>query len=304
MPAELLRARDRRALPRAADLRRARRDRAATGSRGWPKRSVDPDARARDLPVDRAVAVQADHRRAGRGRADRRHASGMALEKPLGTDLASSREINDAVAAAFPEERTFRIDHYLGKETVQNLLALRFANSMFEPLWNCGPYRPCPDHASPRPSGSRGAAIIMTAPARCATWSRTTCCSCSRWWRWSRRPTSTRPRCATKRSRCCARCGRSRPTTSRRMSSPANMARARSTASRSRLCRGTGQGIDDRDLRRAQGACRQLALDGRALLPAHRQAHGRAPDRDLHPVQVRAAFDLRRARGADRSPTS
>ncbi len=60
----------------------------------------------------------------------------LALEKPLGNDLASSREINDAVAAAFPEERTFRIDHYLGKETVQNLLALRFGNSLFEPLWN------------------------------------------------------------------------------------------------------------------------------------------------------------------------
>src|SRR5947209_18256646 len=60
----------------------------------------------------------------------------MALEKPLGTDLESSREINDAVAAHFPEERTFRIDHYLGKETVQNLIALRFANLLFEPLWN------------------------------------------------------------------------------------------------------------------------------------------------------------------------
>jgi glucose-6-phosphate 1-dehydrogenase len=60
----------------------------------------------------------------------------LALEKPLGVDLDSSREVNDAVAAAFPEDRTFRIDHYLGKETVQNLLALRFANSMFEPLWN------------------------------------------------------------------------------------------------------------------------------------------------------------------------
>ena len=60
----------------------------------------------------------------------------MALEKPLGTDLESSREINDAVASAFPEDRIFRIDHYLGKETVQNLLALRFANLLFEPLWN------------------------------------------------------------------------------------------------------------------------------------------------------------------------
>jgi glucose-6-phosphate 1-dehydrogenase len=60
----------------------------------------------------------------------------MALEKPLGTDLESSREINDSVTAHFPEARTFRIDHYLGKETVQNLIALRFANSLFEPLWN------------------------------------------------------------------------------------------------------------------------------------------------------------------------
>jgi glucose-6-phosphate 1-dehydrogenase len=60
----------------------------------------------------------------------------IALEKPLGLDLPSSREINDTVAKAFPEDRIFRIDHYLGKETVQNLLALRFANLMFEPLWN------------------------------------------------------------------------------------------------------------------------------------------------------------------------
>ncbi|MCB2084267.1 MAG: glucose-6-phosphate dehydrogenase (NADP(+)), partial [Sphingomonadaceae bacterium] len=60
----------------------------------------------------------------------------MCLEKPLGTDLGSSCEINDAVAGAYPEDRIFRIDHYLGKETVQNLLALRFANLMFEPIWN------------------------------------------------------------------------------------------------------------------------------------------------------------------------
>lgn len=60
----------------------------------------------------------------------------IGLEKPLGNDLTSSCAINDAVAHAFPEERTFRIDHYLGKETVQNLLALRFANILFEPIWN------------------------------------------------------------------------------------------------------------------------------------------------------------------------
>ncbi|MEL7198524.1 MAG: glucose-6-phosphate dehydrogenase [Pseudomonadota bacterium] len=60
----------------------------------------------------------------------------MCLEKPLGTDLDTSAVINDAVADAFPEDRIFRIDHYLGKETVQNLLALRFANILFEPIWN------------------------------------------------------------------------------------------------------------------------------------------------------------------------
>lgn len=62
--------------------------------------------------------------------------SRIGLEKPLGTSLATSLLINDAVASAFSEDRIFRIDHYLGKETVQNLLALRFANVLFEPLWN------------------------------------------------------------------------------------------------------------------------------------------------------------------------
>jgi len=60
----------------------------------------------------------------------------IVLEKPIGRDLESSREINIAVGAVFDEERIFRIDHYLGKETVQNLIALRFANTLFEPLWN------------------------------------------------------------------------------------------------------------------------------------------------------------------------
>ena len=60
----------------------------------------------------------------------------VVMEKPIGKNLASSCAINDVVAAAFSEDRVFRIDHYLGKETVQNLIALRFANTLFEPLWN------------------------------------------------------------------------------------------------------------------------------------------------------------------------
>ncbi|MGI8560590.1 MAG: glucose-6-phosphate dehydrogenase [Luteimonas sp.] len=58
------------------------------------------------------------------------------LEKPIGHDLASAVAINDAVAEVFDEERVYRVDHYLGKEGVQNLLALRFGNALFEPLWN------------------------------------------------------------------------------------------------------------------------------------------------------------------------
>jgi glucose-6-phosphate 1-dehydrogenase len=60
----------------------------------------------------------------------------VVVEKPLGHDLASSEEINDGVAKIFKEDQVYRIDHYLGKETVQNLLALRFANTLFEPIWN------------------------------------------------------------------------------------------------------------------------------------------------------------------------
>ena len=62
--------------------------------------------------------------------------SRVVLEKPIGHDLASAQDINDVVGRVFTEAQTFRIDHYLGKETVQNLLALRFANVVFERLWN------------------------------------------------------------------------------------------------------------------------------------------------------------------------
>src|SRR5215472_9055040 len=60
----------------------------------------------------------------------------VVIEKPFGRDLETARELNDIVDAVFPAHSVFRIDHYLGKETVQNILALRFANSLYEPIWN------------------------------------------------------------------------------------------------------------------------------------------------------------------------
>jgi len=70
---------------------------------------------------------------------ERRRAEGwvrLIIEKPFGYDLASARDLNELLARHFTEEEIFRIDHYLGKDTVQNLVALRFANGIFEPIWN------------------------------------------------------------------------------------------------------------------------------------------------------------------------
>ena len=78
--------------------------------------------------------VPACHALGAHGAADAR--TRVMLEKPIGKDLASANAINDGVAQVFDEERVYRVDHYLGKEGVQNLIALRFGNALFEPLWN------------------------------------------------------------------------------------------------------------------------------------------------------------------------
>ena len=91
------------------------------------------------------------------------------LEKPLGHDLASAQEINRVVRSVFREEQAFRIDHYLGKPSVQNLMALRFGNALFEPLWR----RECIANiqitlAESIGVGTRGE-LLQPRPARCAT---------------------------------------------------------------------------------------------------------------------------------------
>ncbi len=78
---------------------------------------------------EQACAVLAEHGLAGPG-------TRVMLEKPIGHDLSGAIEINDGVTRSFDEDRVYRVDHYLGKEGVQNLLALRFGNVLFEPLWN------------------------------------------------------------------------------------------------------------------------------------------------------------------------
>ncbi|MCC5985611.1 MAG: glucose-6-phosphate dehydrogenase [Rhodobacteraceae bacterium] len=109
----------------------------ATGTEGWPELR----AQMRDDAV-RAVYFSVGPSLFG-ALAERLHAHGIAtgecrivVEKPFGHDLDSARALNQTLAEHFDESQIYRIDHYLGKETVQNLMAVRFANILFEPLWN------------------------------------------------------------------------------------------------------------------------------------------------------------------------
>ena len=217
----------------------------------------------------------------------------IGLEKPLGHDLASFRVINDAVAAAFPEERTFRIDHYLGKETVQNLLALRFGNWLFEPLWNASGI----DHIQITVSETVGlegrgafyddagalrdmvqnhmlqllALVAMEPPAHFnATEVRDEKVKVLRSLRSIDRATAATHSVIGQYG-----------------------AGAVGGTLGAWLSRRAGRALRHRDLRRPEGPCRQLALAWRSLLSQDRQAIGQPPVGDLHPVSPSAAFDLR-----------
>ena len=92
----------------------------------------------------------------------------VVIEKPIGSDSTTAAAINNAVGQSFDERQTFRIDHYLGKETVQNLLALRFGNALFEPLWHADHI----DHVQitvAETVGVESARRTTPMPARCAT---------------------------------------------------------------------------------------------------------------------------------------
>ena len=101
----------------------------------------------------------------------------MVIEKPFGTSLAEARELNREVLGVLDEKQVFRIDHYLGKETVQNMLAFRFANGMFEPIWNRNFIDYVQITAAEDLGIGRRAGLLRPRRARCATWCRTTCSS-------------------------------------------------------------------------------------------------------------------------------
>ncbi len=109
----------------------------ARGDAGWPElagKMRDDVVRAFYFSVAPALFGDIAQRLHARGMAHR--ASRIVVEKPFGKDLATARALNETLATYFKEDQIYRIDHYLGKETVQNLMAVRFANILFEPLWN------------------------------------------------------------------------------------------------------------------------------------------------------------------------
>ena len=109
----------------------------ATGDDGWValrQACGTPAIRAFYFSVAPSLFAPLAERVRAHGLADAE--TRVVVEKPFGNDLASARALNAALAAQFAEDQIYRIDHYLGKETVQNLMAVRFGNMLFEPLWN------------------------------------------------------------------------------------------------------------------------------------------------------------------------
>jgi hypothetical protein len=211
------------------------------------------------------------------------------IEKPFGHDLDSAKELNRQVNAVFAERQVFRIDHYLGKETVQNILVFRFANGIFEPVWN----RNYIDHVQITAAETLGVEgrgpfyekagalrdVVQNHVMELLSFRRHGAADVVRVRERAPRkaeglaghPPSPSP------TRCAASTGRA----------SVNGKDGRLSRGRARRSR-----VRHRDLRRGAPGDRQLALGGRAVLSARRQAAQAALHRDQHPVQAAAAADL------------
>ncbi len=208
----------------------------------------------------------------------------LVIEKPFGLDLASFDELDRDVHEVFEEEQVFRIDHFLGKEAVQNLLALRFANALFEPAWDrrsiASVQVDVPETLAMEGRGSfyesTGAlrdmvsthlfqilgAVALEDPGEWSAHGRTTGAG-----RGLRRRPSARP--GARRARAVRRLPRRG---------------------------GRGRGLRRRDLRGAGGVGRQRPVAGRAVPPAHRQGDGRDPAHRHPPLPCARLDGLRRRR--------
>ena len=264
------------------------------------------------LPRRAADAVRAD-REAARARALRRARAVTPITRSRGSSSrsrsaaisTSARAINDAIAEVFDERQIYRIDHYLGKETVQNILVLRFANSIFEPLFN----QKYVDHvqitvAEEEGVGTRAGYYEQAGALRDMVQNHMLQLLCAG--RDGAAALARRRRRPRREARGAAVAAADSTATAVDANVVRGAVRRRASTSASR-CRATARrtGVDPqlahRDLRRAAGLHRQLALGRRAVLPAHRQAPAQARQRDLGPPQGRAADPVQRRPGGARS---
>ena len=222
----------------------------------------------------------------------------VVIEKPFGHDLPSAKALNAEILKTLQEHQIYRIDHFLGKETVQNIMALRFANGLFEPLWN----RQHIDHVQITAAETVGVErrgkfyektgalrdmvpnhvfqlLAMTAMEPPISFDADAVRDKKAEVIEAIRPLDAEAGAEGRRAR---------PV--RRRHRPGQAGPGLSPGAR------RGAGFDDRDLRRLQAADRQLALGRRAVLPAHRQISEAPVDRDRHPLPPGALHAVPRHR--------
>ena len=282
-------------LPRFVRRRRARRDRRWSSASspacthvsmdiddeaGWPDLAERLAAPATGCgsstsPSRPACSARSAHRLDEHGLVT--PTSRVVLEKPIGHDLASARAINDEVGAVFAREPDLphRPLPRQGEraEPAGDALRQHLPRAAVERQ----PRRPRADHRRRVARRRQPRAATTTTPARCATWCRTTCCSCSAWSRWSRRRTSTASRARREAQGAPAPSSRSRRATCDRHACAGQYRagpRRRRRPVPSTATSAERPGSHHRDLRRDQGRDAELALGRRAVLPAHRQADG------------------------------